>query len=66
MTEEVMNSLPEVLGKYTCTLKKASMDTTKSEPMCNSMIKVVNFDKIPNEFSRGRGWSGVPKSNDAY
>ena len=33
--------------------------------MCESPIKVVDFDKIPNEFARGKGWSGVPKSNDA-
>ncbi len=65
MTEEVMNALPEVLRKYICTLKRASTDTTNDKPMCESAIKVVNFDKIPNEFARGRGWSGVPKSNDA-
>ncbi|MBR3602494.1 MAG: hypothetical protein IKL49_09280 [Lachnospiraceae bacterium] len=65
MTEEVVCSLPEVLKKYICTLKKASMDTTNKEPMCESSIKVVDFDKIPNEFARGKGWRGVPKSNDA-
>ena len=65
MTEEVVYSLPQVLKNYICTLKKASMDTTKKEPMCESLIKVVDFDKIPNEFARGKGWNGVPKSNDA-
>ncbi|MBM6668062.1 hypothetical protein QUW49_04685 [Lacrimispora saccharolytica] len=65
MTEEVMESLPEKLKPHICTLKRASMDTTKNIPMCESGIEVVNFDKIPNEFARGRGWSSVPKSNDA-
>lgn len=65
MTEEVVYSLPEVLKKHLCTLKKASMDTTNKAPMCESPIKVVDFDKIPNEFARGKGWSGGPKSNDA-
>ena len=65
MTEEVVYSLPQVLKNHICTLKKASMDTTKKEPMCESLIKVVDFDKIPNEFARGKGWNGVPKSNDA-
>lgn len=65
MTEEVISKLPEELREYICTLKKASTDTSNKEPMCESLIKVVNFDKIPNKYSRGRGWSGVPKSNDA-
>lgn len=66
MTEEVINNkLPSKLRGYICTLKKSSMDTTNKNPMCESNLKVVNFDKIPNEYARERGWSGVPKSNDA-
>lgn len=65
MTEEIINKLPKQLGKYICTLKKASMDTANNNSMCDSSIKVVNFDKLPNEYSRGRGWNGVPNSNDA-
>lgn len=65
MTEAVISALPEVLKKHLCTLKRASTDTTHSDAMCESNIKVVNFDKIPNEFARGKGWKGVPKSNDA-
>ena len=65
MTEEIMNALPEKLKNYTCTLKKASTDTTHGKAMCQSTMKVVNFDKIPNEYARGREWNGVPKSNDA-
>ena len=65
MTEEVINSLPMVMKNYICTLKKASIDTTNGKPMCESLIKVVNFDQIPNEFSRGRSWAGVPMSNYA-
>lgn len=65
MTEEVIKKLPEQLGQYICTLKSASVDTTNKKPMCESAITVVDFDKVPNEYSRGRGWNGVPKSNDA-
>ena len=65
MTDEVISKLSPKLKDYICTLKKASMDITHNNPMCESLIRVVNFDKIPNEYSRGRGWSGVPKSNDA-
>ena len=32
--------------------------------MCESLIKVIDFDKIPNVYSRGKGWGAVPKSND--
>lgn len=65
MTEEVINNLPQHLKPHICTLRKASMDTTNRSPMCESQMKVVNFDKIPNEYARGKGWNGVPKSNDA-
>lgn len=65
MTEEIINKLPEQLGKHICTLKKASTDTTNDYSMCDSLIEVVNFDKLPNEYSRGRGWNSVPNSNDA-
>lgn len=65
MTEEVIEELHDKLKAHICTLKKSSMDTTNKIPMCESNLKVVNFDKIPNEYARGRGWSGVPKSNDA-
>ncbi len=65
MTEDVINELPEILKKNICTMKRASLDDSKKTPMCESNIKVVNFDKIPNEYARGRGWSGVPCSNDA-
>lgn len=65
MTEEIISKLPNELKGYICTLKKSSMDTTNRNPMTESAIKVVNFDKIPNEYARGKGWGGVPKSNDA-
>lgn len=32
--------------------------------MSESCIKVVNFDKIPSVYSKGKGWKSVPKSND--
>ena len=56
MTEAIISALPEVLKKHICTLKRASTDTTHSDAMCESNIKVVNFDKIPNEYARGKGW----------
>lgn len=65
MTEDVILKLPAPLKKNICTLEKSSMDTTNKKTMCNSPLKVVNFDKIPNEYSRGKRWIGVPKSNDA-
>lgn len=33
--------------------------------MCDSMLSVVNFDKIPAEYMKGKGWRFMPKSNDA-
>ena len=33
--------------------------------MCESEMKVINFDKIPKAYNRGKGWSILPKSNDA-
>lgn len=65
MTEKVINELPEVLKRHICTMKKASFDESKAVNMTESLLKVVNFDKIPNEYSRGKGWSGVLASNDA-
>ena len=51
--------------RFFTTLKNASKDGSNTEYMTNSMIEVMDFDKIPNEYSRGKGWPGVPKSNDA-
>lgn len=65
MTEEDIEKLPEILKDYICTLKRASLDTTNKQYMCESTIKVVNFDKIPNAYAKGRGWKSVPNSNDA-
>ena len=65
MTEEVVNGLSEILKKHICTINRASLDDSRKEPMTESKLKVINFDKIPNEYSRGRGWAYVPCSNDA-
>ena len=65
MTKDVIEQLPEQLKKYLCPIKKASKDTTNKIPMSESTLEVVDFDKIPNEYARGRGWQGVPNSNDA-
>lgn len=65
MTEDVIRGLPDLLKRHICTLKKASLDDTNHQEMCKSQLKVVDFDKIPKEYARGKGWRGVPKSNDA-
>lgn len=65
MTEQIINDLPEILKKHICTIKKASLDDTNSTSMSDSLLKVINFDKIPNEYSRGKKWPYVPASNDA-
>lgn len=65
MIEAVVNTLPEILKKHICTLKRASFDETNGIFMCESEMKVVHFDKVPKDYARGRGWDGVPSSNDA-
>lgn len=65
MKKQVEDSLPELLKKHITTLRKTSLDETNGEYMSDSSVTVVNFDKIPNEYARGRGWTGVPNSNDA-
>ncbi len=64
MTDEVKDNLPELL-KHITTLKKTSWDKEKKKYMCESKMKVINFDKIPKAYNRGKGWSILPKSNDA-
>lgn len=46
-------------------MRKASLDNAHREYICESKIEVIDFDKIPNEYARGKGWIGVPCSNDA-
>ena len=65
MTEEIIKALPDILKKHISTLKKTSLDETNREYMCESNRKVINFDKLPNEFARGKKWKNVPNSNDA-
>jgi hypothetical protein len=65
MKEEVINNLPEVFKEHISTLKKTSTDETNRQIMCDSEVKIINFDKIPNEYARGKGMRFVPKSNDA-
>lgn len=65
MTKKIVCGLPEEIKSHICTLKKASKDTTNNLYMCESNITVIDFDKMPNEYSRGKGWNAVPSSNDA-
>ncbi len=65
MREDIISSLDTRLKTQLCTLKKASWDNSNGINMCESEIIAIDFDKIPKQYSRGRGWRGVPKSNDA-
>lgn len=65
MTKDSIEQLPEILKKHICTLKKVSLDEEHHESMCESQLAVVDFDRIPQEYARGKGWRCVPKSNDA-
>lgn len=65
MKKKIINELHDILKGNLCTLKKASRDDSKNSNMCESKVEVVNFDKIPNIYSKGNGWKNVPNSNDA-
>ena len=65
MTEDVIRKLPEALSRHICTLRKASTDSSNDAQMCGSPLKVVNFDKIPKEYSCGKNRPFMPRSNDA-
>lgn len=55
MTDKVIKELPDIFIDNICTMKKASTDSTNKETMTESLIKVINFDKIPNIYAKGRG-----------
>lgn len=65
MTEEEIQNLPEILKRHIGTLEKVSYDSARKESMSSSQIKVIEFDKIPKEYARGKGYPSMPKSNDA-
>lgn len=65
MKESIIDSLDPRLKSHLCTLKKSSLDKENNIYMCSSLIKVVDYDAFPKIYSQGKGWSGVPKSNDA-
>ena len=52
MTKDIIFSLPDVLKNYISTLKAVSHDKTNEIYMSESDIKVINFDKIPNLYSK--------------
>jgi len=56
---------PEMLQKYLSTLKKASKDKNNGIFMTESKIQVVDFDKVPDKYSKVKKISSIPKSNDA-
>lgn len=65
MTQETIDKLPEILKGHMGTMRKVSYDESKAVYMSDSRLRVINFDKIPKEYARGKGWTGVPASNDA-
>lgn len=65
MTEKVIDNLPEILKRHICAIRKTSLDDSKAVNMCDSELKVINFDKMPREYSMGKGWGNMPSSNDA-
>lgn len=65
MTEATIDKLPELLKNHISTLKKASCDETNGVYMTESALKVVRLDKVPKEYAKGKGWSGIPQTNDA-
>lgn len=53
MTDNTINALPEIFKNNICTLKRASLDDTNRQYMCDSCLKVIHFDKLPKEYARG-------------
>ena len=52
MTDKILKELPEILVEYKCDIRKASRDDTNKQVMTESKIEVIDFDKIPNVYSR--------------
>lgn len=63
MTEEITQNLYELLNKHKCTLQKTSRDGYNA--MCQSQLKVINFDKISKDYCKEKHLTCLPKSNDA-
>lgn len=45
-----MSKLPEIFIRHICSIREASMDTAHNTPMIDSDLKVVNFDKVKEEY----------------
>ncbi len=65
MTEATIDKLPELLKRHINTLKRASYDEANGTYMTESALSVVRLDKMPKEYAKGKGWDGVPQTNDA-
>lgn len=65
MTEESLKYVPDVFSNLNCTLMRTSKDDTNDQYMTESKLKVINFDRVPKLYAKGKNWRGVPKSNDA-
>lgn len=64
MIKEIIDELSPILSKHKCTLKEASWDDADKSFMCESVLEVIDFDKIPKEYCRRLRCPGLPKSND--
>lgn len=65
MTKEMIDKISPILSAHKCTLKRASKDDDGGCFMCESILQVIFFDKIPKEYCRRLHCRVLPKSNDA-
>ena len=65
MKQNCIETLPVVLKSHIKSLSRISAYNSGNSVMTESKITAINFDKIPNEFARGKNYPTVPKSNDA-
>lgn len=65
MTNDILKHMPDVFADLCCSLKRTSKDDTNGQYMTESKLQVINFDRVPKIYAKGKNWKGVPKSNDA-
>ncbi len=65
MTKETIENLPGILRNHICAMRRVSRDDSRASYMCESSIKVIDFDKIPKDYSRIMKLPVMPASNDA-
>ncbi|MCL2253422.1 MAG: hypothetical protein FWC09_03180 [Lachnospiraceae bacterium] len=65
MTDKIIANLHYLFEECICTIKKASKGGMSQQPMTDSWLKVVNFDKMAKIYSKNIKVSILPSSNDA-